>query len=156
MTTQTQQKVFDRAAVKQGSGPPRGAYVAPVLDPNSRNKKVVIGERLTGLENPLPIDPHNQTRYLRKGYKIATAEDIARLAPLDGRMRYFDTPTDGVDEVSMSRARIALLESQLAAAEQELAVKQEGDRAHQARLENLAKGRQLVAERKAATAEKGA
>ena len=53
-------------------------YVAPLTKPTKHKRLKVVGERLTGL---LPADMDNQIYYQRKGYRLATEEDIRRLQP---------------------------------------------------------------------------
>lgn len=121
-------------SVTRDSGPPRAVYLAPVYEWRGR-QRFIIGERLTSMEMPLSADPRDEARYLRKGYKIASKADIARLAQLDGRMRMFDEPLDDVEKlgiVQKKTQRELELENKVKEMEQRLAIQEAAEAAKDA------------------------
>ena len=60
------------------SGEPTAIYKAPVWEWVSKTKRKVTGFRLT---NPLPCEGGQLRYYLRKGYVLATEQDVEELGP---------------------------------------------------------------------------
>ena len=63
----------------------RRIYLAPLYEVSAKGRKI-IGERLTGT---LPADDSSVAMYMRKGYRLATRDDIVRLNTLEGKMVIF-------------------------------------------------------------------
>ena len=67
------------------SGVRRRIYLAPLYEVSARGRKI-IGERLT---TALLADDSSVAMYMRKGYRLATRDDIVRLDTLEGKMVIF-------------------------------------------------------------------
>ena len=131
MTTQVTERATEYKApqVSSNSGPPRAIYLAPVYRFEGK-RRLHVGERLTSFENPMPADPRDEARYLRKGFKIASKADIERLGPLEGHMQLYDEPLDAAaGDVDVNETKARYWENKAKEAEQKLALIEDEKRA---------------------------
>lgn len=96
MTTQTKFPVgYEEALPRvhddlEHPGVEKAIYVAPLWTFGNGRKRVTA-ERLTA---PLPADGSSQRYYGRKGYRLATKEDMARIEPDRFRFAFDEDPEE--------------------------------------------------------------
>ncbi len=120
---QQQRSEYEPPMVLKNSGPPRAIYLAPIYK-YAGKQTLIVGERLTSMENPLSADPRDEARYLRKGFKLATKADIQRLSGCDGKSRLFDDPLESLAEFGVPAVhdpKAGYLENQVKAQQQKIA-----------------------------------